>query len=512
MVTWVRIACVAAASLGSALCLGQEAAQPAPDKAPAPVVPQRTGPQYTLGKRVEQTRLAASVCSTVVIVRDAESYVKAIVAWRPERRFPVLIDDGSWTCREDIARFVRAFKPKSVVRWRAPGAAEAEPGMPFPRADRAAVFAALCAAWNLPEGKADAVSLLEVWKAAAYKPPGLVVADDADRAWPAALALAAGRGQVLVFVTVRQGVNDDMRPEEAEVLEDAAEAAATASGLTWRGLGDDLECVTLCLNVPPRIVRDTKTLLAVTDKVGRLGKGFETRERWAWCGQVFGTPAETAYRAMCSLFLEFDSAFIFDGYPNSAPWNDYSGGVAAKVLREAGIAVEVHSEPRNGAADWRGRAARVVDAGLILLNTKGYVDYFELGTGQCKSGDVPFLTRPVAAHVVHSWSAIAPAARHTVGGRWMERGVFVYAGSVQEPFLNAFMPTPAVAARLLMGAPFGAAIRLDSSPPWKINVLGDPLYTYGPAALRVEEAPTLEGATDVAAGLRDALTADKYEE
>ena len=117
------------------------------------------------------------------------------------------------------------------------------------------------------------------------------------------------------------------------------------------------------------------------------------------------------------------------------------------MLRQVGITVELDDTPRQGAADWRLRAARTVTADLILVNTMGNADFFDLTPGQCKPGDVPILNVPAALHIVHSWSLLAPDTRDTLGGRWLERGVFAYAGSVNEPFLEAFVPTPAVAAQ-----------------------------------------------------------------
>src|SRR5262245_59910925 len=105
--------------------LAQDAVQPtAPAQDPKQEAkpaqdPRATPPQVVLGQRVLQVQHVASVCNTVVIVSDAPSYVGAIAKWTPVRKFPVLIDDGTPAARENIARFVRAFKPAHVVRWSA---------------------------------------------------------------------------------------------------------------------------------------------------------------------------------------------------------------------------------------------------------------------------------------------------------------------------------------------------------------------------------------------------------
>src|SRR5262249_32291714 len=152
----------------------------------------------------------------------------------------------------------------------------------------------------------------------------------------------------------------------------------------------------------------------------------------AWCGQIFGNPEQSCYRAMCSLFLTSHKAWVFDGYGTGKPWSDYDGTAAGENLRKVGLTVEVLDTPRQGARDWRLRAARAVDADLILINSSGNPDFFNLEPGQCKPGDIPFLEIPAALHMVHSWSVEFPKNRDTVGGRWFERGVFAYAGSVHE--------------------------------------------------------------------------------
>jgi hypothetical protein len=140
-------------------------------------------------------------------------------------------------------------------------------------------------------------------------------------------------------------------------------------------------------------------------------------------------------------------------------------------------------------------------------------------------GDIPDLRVPAAVHFVHSFSAAFAADANTVAGRWLANGAFAYVGSVHEPFLNAFVPTPIFARRMFAPMPLGVAARLDNAPPWRVTVIGDPLYTpVGPhpsgvgqdAAKRrippgpglpraLKEAPTLESE------LRRHLTAKQIE-
>ncbi|CAG0963196.1 hypothetical protein PHYC_00840 [Phycisphaerales bacterium] len=490
------------------LLLGLAVAQAQPP-APQPP-PQGIPPQVKLGQRVEATRRAASASETLIIVRDAASYIEAISRWTPTRRFPVLIDDGTLESRDHIALFARAFAPKQTLRWSKDGNTEApfsEAG--FARIDVTALTTAQSRAWGLVGEHPSDEALLAHWKASGHQPPGVVVIGLDDPAWTAGLALAAGRGQPLVFVKARQGIDSTFGAPETDALLRAIELGAESTGLPWRGLGDSLDAVTLCLNTPNRY--DTgKEALAMSDRIGRLGDAATPTQRWAWCGQIFGSPARAAYWAMCSLFLQPDSSWVFDGYPDTPPWNTFDGAKVADYSKRVGFNTELLDSPRGGAADWRARVARPVGAGLIFVNTKGNDDFFDLEPGQCKPGDVPILSTPAAAVFVHSWSALSAGKRDRICGRWLERGVFLYMGSVHEPFLQGFVPTPVVAARLLSGAPFGAAVRNEPAPWWKITVLGDPLYTVGPMAKRVADAPIFDGARDVQEHLRDLLTAEDF--
>jgi len=491
----------------------QPVPQPAPD--PANGAPNEQArnvpPQLLLGARVEHIRRLAGVWSTVVIVSDPASYIEAIAAWSPSLRFPVLIDDGSLRAREDIARFVRAFEPARVVRWSKEGSPA---NAAFAPVSPALLDSALARSWGAP-GPHDQASLLAFWRKQKYAPPGIVVAAPDDPAWPAALALAAGRGQPIAYLPVMQNVDHSLTLTEADAFAKAVEEACEATGFQWRALGDDIEAITLCVHAPVRFDTGKGASLALSDRIGRLGTGLEARERWAWCGHIFGRPPQAAYMAMCSLFLQPARAWVFDGYVQNKPWSDFDGTQAAANLRKINLDVTIDDSPRQGARDWRLRASRPVNADLIFINSSGNADFFNLEPGQCYPGDIPILTHPALVHMVHSWSTLFASNRDLISGRWLEHGAFAYCGSVNEPYLTGFVPTPQVVLRLMSGAPFGVSVRYDGSPMWKIAVIGDPLYKLGEKAKRVDDpAPPppalLASATPVDAALRDLLQAENY--
>jgi hypothetical protein len=546
------------AGLGALLCAASLALAPAAARQDSPGTPptpagepagaskparpaQTPPPQLLLGARSEAVRQHLAVIPTVVIVPDARSYTAAVGAWStaldnpggPAQttpvggRFPVFIDDESWQAREDIARFVRAFQPRSVVRWSAPADAPARWGDDNAAKKRAVELAA-ASAWGAspvsPGDNGAAPLVIARWKALGFVPPGLVVASPDDPAWTGALALAAGRGEIIAWVTPKapRDPSGSMSLAEADAITDALLEACRNTGYAWDKLGDDLDAVTLCLNLPATVRLDNtdpRRFLATTDVIGRHPTG-DRGARWAWAGQVFGSEARAAYAAMCALFLMPRSAWLFDAYENSPPWSHYDAGRAAQELAKVGFNALVNDGGAQGRDDWRMVAAGFapkqtdrrrepaggVDAGLVFVNSSGGPEDFDLRPGKGKPGDIPVLRVPAMVHFVHSFSAAHPGARETVAGRWLERGAYAYAGAVHEPYLTAFVPTPLLAQRLIARFPWGAAVRLDGGPVWKIAVFGDPLMTLGPPAPRTDDRPLpLAGAVDIEATLADDL-------
>lgn len=499
------LSALAAGTLTAHTARAQTEAPPPAGAAPAQSIKMEDlPPSIRLGARVASVRAKLPVVSAVVIAPDARAYTAAIGSWSLRGRFPVLIDDGSWASREAIARFVRAFRPEKVVR------VKASPPPAGGEADLCAdVERAVAAAWEC----ADPARLADHWKGLSFVPPGIVIAHPSDPAWTGALALAAGHGQPILWLNARPwGVNlADWHPlDKLEELRGTVHAELRARPWKWESLGDDIEAVTLCQSGPVKVhvgEPSMKTVFAVTDVLGRPS-GALTRsptdpgrgERWAWAGQVVGNEWQAACMAMSSLFLTPDRAWLFDGYDDSPPWNGWDATAAADLLRQAGIGVLLDDGERRGVDDWRRRGAglprggdpgfpprdqppaglldsrRGVDAGLVFVNSSGNADFFDLKPGQGKPDDVPFLRVPAAVHFVHSWSATNPLNRDTVAGRWLEHGAFAYVGSTYEPYLQSFVPTPVVAQRMLLAMPIGAAARIDNAEPWKLAVIGDPLF------------------------------------
>ncbi len=497
----VRVALIVSMVLAVVAAHAQPPEEPIEPEDPAANTPpmvslEQLPAQLRLGARVQANRQRTAALPAVVIVRDTASYIAAIEHWSPGVRFPVLIDDGTSRAAEDIARFVRGYQPSHIVLWES-GEAPMTPGRV-----RRAVTTAIASAWDA--SPATEGGGFARWDELDHTPPGVIVTSAADSEWTAALALAAGHGQPIIWATAARGVNRAMSIEDADALEAAVQHALRGWSWSWDDLGDDIDALTLCLPLPARVRFDDRSFMATTDYLARREPRGANPRRWAWAGQIFGGEATAAYMAMSSLFLSMDRAWIFDGYPPEGAFLAYDGTRTGEVLREDGLEAIVHDAPNHGERDWRNATCRPVDAGLFLVNTRGMRDWFGLTPGRCASGDVPFLTRPGAVYFVHSWSAMQAAERATIAGRWLERGAYAYVGAVQEPYLQAFVPTPLFAQRFAAGAPWGVAARQDPTPVWKVAVFGDPLVMLdGPR--RGDGALPLDGARDLDDLVKDAL-------
>ncbi|MEM9064921.1 MAG: hypothetical protein AAGB51_05465 [Planctomycetota bacterium] len=475
-------------ALAAALAASLTIAQPGNNRdAQAPL------PGQILGGRALVVRLKAPVAPVVAIAPDEGAYLQAIASWRPERRFPVLLDDGTPSAAHDIGRFVRAFEPETIVRLAPVEGAEVSDQQ---------IQAAADAAWTVPLNSTAPQRIAHYRDRYDHRPAGIVLSKPNDPARTAAAAIAAFRGLPLAWCepTVARNLdaNGLLDHDTATTISENAQRAATGTGLSWRDLGDDLDAVALCLNVPVKAhaESDGNDWYALTDRVGRLGDAKDS-PRWAFAGQITGDAATAAFRAMSGLFLDTGPAWLFDGYASTQPWVNWDMTRTAEVFGLAKIPVLLDDEPQQGLVHWRRRAESPLDVSLVMVNSSGNPDMFNLSPGIGNPGEAPILGHPAAIHFVHSWSATQPENDETVAGRFRARGAYAYIGSVQEPYLQAFAPSPGFAARLLSGFAWGAAPRQDDGERWRIAVLGDPMLAFGPEPAPRVPAPELRGSTEL---------------
>lgn len=446
-------------------------------------------PTRRAGLRSSLIAQSMQVVPIVLIVDNPSAYLDAIASWEGPVKFPVLYDDSTDLAREHIARFVRDFNPDEVVRITNKGQAQ----WGSSTADRqASIDTALAASFQ--QSQPNWRATLKALKATGVVSPGVVVIDPMDRHWAGGLALAAGRLQPVIYIGAPDNATKELEPHQAQAYNQSIEQGLRKLDLSFDQIGDEIDTITLAFRLGVKIKTgpNARDRLATTDQIGRQTADLGGM-RWAWSGQLFGTTTSSVYQAMCSLFLPMDSAFVWDGYSKTGSWDKYDGTEAAQILEDAGMEVELFDKPRNTLASFKGRASsRPVDASLIFMNSKGAQSYFDLADapdGQGRPGDLPMLQVPSVLHMVHSFSLATPRSSLTVGGRWLDRGVYLYAGSVDEPFLSGFVQTPIVAKRILGQLPFAAAIHYDDGQAWKITVLGDPLKTISPCGNRFPSIP-----------------------
>ncbi len=509
---WLGQLLVCVLAWSSSIALAQSQSNPTDASSPAikrlPADEARTiHPGVLLGRRAGAQLAQRQVIPVVVIVPEPVSYSKAIGTWTKTMYFPVLIDDGSWQSREDIARFVRSFKPRQVIRWQAEDVPAA--------AKRMRPHRAIANAKTLTNQALAAVAGIDAGDDATEVPmrpgvpAGIIAADARDPAWTAALALSAARNEPIYWTSFpKLGVNGFLLSQDARDFDSSLASFTASLGVPWNGLGDTIDAITICGSLPGRVQMGDKDneFIATTDLLGRKAGDA----RWAWAGQIFGSEASAAYKAMSSVFLTFHAAWLFDSYANTAPWVQWDCTKASKVLKERGLLVMLDDEPHNTYADWQLRAERPVHADLIFVTSSGNRSWFQIGPQRARTGDIPMLEVPSVVSFVHSWSAVAPDRITTIAGRWFSRGAYAYIGSVHEPYLQAFVPTPILTNRLMAGMALGPAAHLDSGPPWRIGVFGDPLIAHRPESPRLDTSLPLTDTQDLAQTMKQSLKAGDY--
>jgi hypothetical protein len=271
------------------------------------------------------------------------------------------------------------------------------------------------------------------------------------------------------------------------------EAQVAAVVRHYDQLGDECDFLTLATDSPYRYRIEhgdgpSRGIYALDDLVGRRldpdnpGRLDLARKRWAYTGRLLGDPASSLARAMAALFLQPESALLWNTYDGGAPWSDYEMSWATGRLRQdvMGIdAVEHRAGRRADLASWHRIFSPVNRFGLVFVNSSGEPERFAITGGPGRAADVP-RGGPVAVCMIHSFSAVDLADPQTIARRWLEQGACIFYGSVNEPFLAAFR-TPALVVDLLADEiPLVAALRRGESEqfgsPWRLIYLGDPLY------------------------------------
>lgn len=414
------------------------------------------------GLRLGILRAKIPTVNRVVLVPDEATFLAAIQKWNLKGNWPILIEDDKYT-----PVFLQRFQAEEVVRL--PSIKEQ---LPQGQQLQELMLNAAAKAWNAT----DTQTLKAKWTELGWEPPGVVITSENDPARLAAVALAAAHGQPLVFLEGNFGKpNQSLNKTQWNTLQIAITKAVESTGFFYSQLGDPIDTITIVRELAVKYQSPQKKdeQLAVTDGLGRHING----QRWAAVGWIYGSEVRSIYQAMCSIFLDSQTAMLYDSYPKEGNWAKYEMEEAATELKTIGLDVEVVQRPEASLEKWRSLASKPWTFDLILMNSKGYPKSFQVGDGDASVADIPKVVFPTAIHMIHSWSASDPDDRNTVSGRWLANGAYAYVGSVHEPLLSAFIPPKLMVDRLKRGAPFLIAARQLESPPWKIATIGDPLMS-----------------------------------
>jgi len=425
-----------------------------------------------LGARVERVNQAFATVDRVVLVPDAATYVDELRKWSPGGRWPVLFEDDVYA-----PMFIRRFEPAQVIRRESAGS--------WPREDtarQALLNEIIVSAFGGQPGRHTVKTVFDQQN---HQPPGVVFTSVHDDAWPAAVALAAGRGQPLAFLDRDWGrPNGVIETPQVNRLRERINDGVAALGYAHEELGDAIETVTICRRIAGR-VKDVSTgtadPIAITDYLARNPDGT----RYGFAGWIFGDQTRSAYLAMCSLFLERTSIALINTYPRKEQWNVFAMHRAQRLFTQRAYTTTLDERDELSPGGWSRLLRGGLTSDIVMVNSKGNRSNFEINQGRAQSVDVPVLNTPAAVYFVHSWSFVSPGNSRTVGAQWLQHGAYAYVGAVDEPYLAAFVPPSALAERITSYVPLLVAARHWDGPkpfagPWKVNTYGDPLMLCRP--------------------------------
>ncbi len=383
-----------------------------------------------LGTKSGAVQRKLPVVNQVVLVPDEATYLDEISHWSPTARWPVLFNQ-----EPTASQFIRRFAPEKV--WLRDSVGKIEH-------IESVMQETVANTWGGGDSVASALRNVNL------PPLGVVITSPNDSARTAAVALAAGHGQLLAYMSNDWGdPNKTMGATITSSLIQQVHNTLAKTGLSFDKIGDNIDAITFCMSMPARVNYNaaSKNPVAVTDVIGRDEDG----KRFAWTGWIFGSKADAAYMAMCSLFLERNNYWFCNTYPNDGAWSIYGLANAPEVISKYGIKSTVIDGSLSGLqeADKGG-----VDADVVYFTSKGNQDFLDMSDERTAPTWLPVLNSPSVLYFLHSWSLKNPTGRTTVGGTWLSRGVYAYVGSSHEPMLQGFVPQVEIIRRTMSMVPF----------------------------------------------------------
>lgn len=422
---------------------------------PIPTSFQVEGWRQQLAHKMITLRQEVATKKRVVLVPDEITFLTAIQQWNLQHRYPILIEDDRYT-----PLFLNRFQPEEVIRL-----SSIEE---IPSNRKETMRKSVAAAWE-----SETETLSQTWEKVGWKPPGVVITSVNDPASVAAVALAADRGQPLLFLEdYFGGVNQTLNPEKWQQLKQQVNKLVASTNYEYKALGDTIDTITLARTIPIKYESpEDGNLLAVTDGLGRNENG----NRYAITGWIYGSPERAVYQAMSAIFLPTETALLYDSYPQTESWEAYHFQEILPILEKEGLDLKHIENTKASEETWQEIINEPWNYDLAFINSRGGKANFSVGKGSASVEEIPELNVPTAMYMIHSFSATTPDDINTVAGRWLNNGVYAYVGAVDEPYVSGFVPPKYVISQLGLNVPFLVASRYTHASPWKVTTIGDPL-------------------------------------
>ncbi|MCK4519001.1 MAG: hypothetical protein KAU12_02670, partial [Candidatus Omnitrophica bacterium] len=389
----------------------------------------------------------------VIIAPDIKTYLYHISLWTDKKIYPVLIEGSRLN-----DKFIEAYKPAEVRRVESvilPGAV-----------DERMLYRALYTSWTDDDlltaitknyGKKDIRNYFEKKN---YIPLGIVLTDMKSGEMAGGLALASARTQALDFLPYTEKNKRVVGMVKMSSLKDKVNKIIKGWDYPYEGFLDGIDYITIAGDFPYAYDYHQTTSpgrYAVDDLLGR----DKDNNRYAYVGRLVGGWNESVYQAMCSLFLQPKNALFFNSYANNGTWRDYRTDTASRLLSNV---FEVTNIDNDKATLKRWKILTESEGNvynLIFMNSSGGARDWNLSGSRGKVEDIPESV-PAVVLYTHSTSAANPYDENTICGQWLKNGAYIYFGSVNEPYVQAFKTPNEIVGDLLFGRTFSRGLRKNS--------------------------------------------------
>ena len=177
----------------------------------------------TLGAKSLYRANMIPMVDQVVIVPDIDTYLDELARWSRNGQWPILLEDDHL-----VSMLVRRLKPQQVIQRDA-----VDPPGPTPMQRLRLIQTR---AWEAAPGE----TFEEAMKRHGLESLGLVLTSETATAFPAAAALAVGRGQSIAELDGRFGGGGTiLGASKAEALSQLVQQRCEQTGLGWQAMGDE---------------------------------------------------------------------------------------------------------------------------------------------------------------------------------------------------------------------------------------------------------------------------------